>query len=248
MKNLHELRGASLTNTEVGQFIKRNLTDLTTAKIDLEADIHIKNYIDQMQADSDQFDKALMQIQKKEETDVLVELDHQRDASLTILNRQFRVYELSKIPDEIAAFKSLKIVFDKYKNVATMNYEAETNAINNLLQNLSELDYAAHVQTLNLTNYVSRLRSDNNEFDVHFTNRSTDTASTTVYNAKAIRKTMFQNYLKYSNYVLLLSDATDASYYNGILDIINNDRKHYSDLLSKRQGSIKAAKAKPTAS
>jgi hypothetical protein len=248
MKNLHELRGASLTHTEAGQFIKRNLTDLATAKIDLEADIHIKKYVAQMQADSDQFDKALQQIKKKEETDVLAELDHERDISLKILNRQLKVFELSKSPAEIEAFKSLKIVFAKYKNITKMNYEAETNAINSLLQNLSEPDYATHVQTLNLANYVSRLRSDNNEFDVHFTNRSTETASITVYNAKAIRKTMIQNYSNYANYVLLISDSSDAPYYNGILDIINNDRKQYSDLLSKRQGNIMAAKANSAAS
>jgi hypothetical protein len=248
MKNLHELRGASLTHTEAGQFIKRNLSDLATANIDLETDIHIKNYITQMQADSNQFDKALQQIQKKEETDVLAELDRERDASFTILNRQLKVFELSKNPAETAAFKSLKIVFAKYKNLIIMNYEAETNAINNLLQNLSEQEYAVHVETLNLSNYVSRLRSDNNEFDAHFTNRSTETASTTVYNAKAIRKTMIQNYSNYANYVQLISDSTNAPYYNGILDIINNNRKQYSDLLSRRQGNKMAAKTKPTVS
>src|SRR4030095_11026075 len=107
MKNLHELRITALTHIEAGQFGKRNLIDLTNANIDTETDPQIKTYVTQMQDESDLFDKAVLQIQKNEETDVLAELDHERDSSVIILNRQFKVFELSRVPAEIGAFRSL---------------------------------------------------------------------------------------------------------------------------------------------
>src|SRR5688572_15348179 len=98
MKTLHDLRIAGLMHVEAGQLIKRNLTDLATAGIVTDTDIHIKNYVTQMQADSNLFDKALLQIQKSEETAVLMELDNKRDTSVSVLNRQLKVFELSNVP------------------------------------------------------------------------------------------------------------------------------------------------------
>lgn len=237
MKFLHELRPSSLTHVEAGQLIKSNLTDLVTASIGTTADIHINNYVTQMEDDSELFDKALLQTQKNEETDVLLELDRTRDGSISIFSRQLKVYELSNVPAETAAYRSLKIVFAKYKDMAAMNYAAETNAIANLLQDLSESQNADHVETLNLTNYVERLRTDNDQFNAKFSNRSTEIAATVTYNAKAIRKTMIQNYSNYANYVLSMAIAADTPFYNSILNIINYNRKYYSDLLARRQGT-----------
>jgi len=238
MKNLHDLRIASLMHVEAGQLIKRNLSDLATADTNIDTDIHIKSYVTKMQTDSNLFDKALLQIQKNEETDVLRVLDDARDTSVSILNRQLKVFELSDIPAETAAYNSLKILFDNYKNLDKMNYEAETNAIFNLLQDLDKPEYAPHVVTLNLTNYVDRLLTDNEQFNTHFSNRNTQIAATVVYNAKEIRKTMIQNYSKYANYVLLLADSQDTPYYNDILNIINTSRTYYSDLLARRQTPV----------
>lgn len=236
MKELHNLRLTGLTHLEAGQFVKRNLADLTAANVNTATDVHIKNYITQMQTDSALFDKALLQLQKNEETDELAALDHERDMSYMFMYRQFKVYELSKVPAELAAYKSLKIVFSKYKKVTIMNYEAETNAISNLLQDLAIPKYAAHVLTLKLTPHISRLKTDNDNFNARFTTRSTGTAATVVYDAKAIRKTMIANYSNYANYVLLLAQSVNTPYYNGILAIVNNDRKYYSDLLAIRAG------------
>ena len=45
---------------------------------------------------------------------------------------------------------------------------------------------------------------------------------------------MIENYTIYTTYVLSLSNAANTPYYNSLLDIINNIRKYYSDLLARR--------------
>jgi hypothetical protein len=124
-----------------------------------------------------------------------------------------------------------------YRNLPTLNYEAETNAIVNLVQDLNSTKYIAHASTLNLGNYVVRLKVANGNFNTHFSQRNTEVAATIVYDAKAVRRTMIQNYTAYANYIVSLANAANTPYYNGILDIINTNRKYYSDLLSKRHGS-----------
>ena len=238
MKTLHKLRCTSLSHLEAGQIIKRNLDDLVTASIVTTTDVHIQNYIQELTTKSNLFDQALIQIRKKLETEVLIELDQLRDTALSFFNRQLRVYQISENPAQITAYKALKIVVDAHKDLASLNYEAESNGIDNLLSEFANSTFAPHIATLNLSPFVVRIQTTNNNFKTTFSLRSTDVSSTVVYDAKVIRKAMFDSYTNYINYVLALANVTTANnYYDTILDIINQSRKYFSDLLARREGT-----------
>ena len=238
MKTLHKLRFASLSHLEAGQIIKRNLEDLVTAAINTTTDVHINNYIQVLTANSNSFDLALIQIKKKQETEVLIALDQQRDTALSFFNRQLRVYQISENAAHITAFKALKIVVDAHKDLASLNYEAESNGIDNLLSEFGNSTFAPHITTLNLAPFVQRIQTTNNNFKTTFSVRSTDVASTVIYDAKILRKAMYDNYTNYINYVLALANVTTANnYYDTILDIVNQSRKYFSDLLARRDGA-----------
>jgi hypothetical protein len=234
MKSLNTLNLNKLSHLEIGQFIKRNLEDLGVAKTDLKADANLQAYTEKLKAAVESFDQAIIQIKKLEETEVLTILDTDRDKAFAILKRQIDVFELSDVKAESDAFHSLEILLENYKDLPRLNYEAESNAIVKLLSQFSEQKYAGHAKTLNLDKYLERLKKANEIFNATFSQRSSAIAATVVYDAKAIRETINEHYRAYSNYVLALANATDSTYYNNILNTVNQVRKYFSDLLAKR--------------
>ena len=234
---LRKLNIARLTHLEAGQLIKSSIKDLETAAINTATDTHINSYVTKMVTDSVLFDKGLLQIKKNQETEEIARLDDLRDLSLTAFNRQLKVYELSINPLFVAAYKAVTIVVKKYKNLATLNYEAESNGIDNLIADLTSTDFAPHITTLNMGDFVANITATNNDFKVLFSKRSTDISFTEVFNMKLIRKAAFANYTNYTQYVLSLARVdTGDDYYKNILNIVNQSRKYYSDLLAKREG------------
>ena len=234
---LHKLNNARLTHLEAGQLIKSSVKDLETAAINPATDSHINSYVNQMITDSALFDKGLLQIKKNQETDEIARLDRLRDLSLSAFNRQLKVYELSINPAFVAAYKAITIVVKNYKNLATLNYEAESNGIDNLIADFNSPAYAPHIATLNMGAFLGSIAAANDDFKVLFSKRTTDISFTEVFNIKEIRKTAFANYTNYTQYVLSLARVnTGDAYYNNILNIINQTRKYYSDLLAKREG------------
>lgn len=234
---LHKLNVARLTHLEAGQLIKSSIKDLETAAINPATDTHINSYVNQMVTDSAEFDKGLLQIKKNQETEEIARLDHFRDLSLSAFNRQLKVYELSINPVFVTAYKAVTIVVKKYKNLATLNYEAESNGIDNLIADFTSPAYAPHIATLNMGDFVASITATNDDFKLLFSKRTTDISFTEVFNIKLIRKAAFANYTNYTQYVLSLARVdTGDDYYKKILNIINQTRKYYSDLLAKREG------------
>jgi tRNA U34 5-carboxymethylaminomethyl modifying GTPase MnmE/TrmE len=240
MKKLHKLRFAALHNLEAGQLVKSNVTDLATAGINLSTDPIIQNYVTKLTADSSQMDLVLLQVRAQQETHDLEVLDIKRDTSVRVLRMQLNIYKNSDIPAEVAAHNFLKLPFNTYKDIEKLNYEAENNAIDNFIIELAKPQYAAPIATLNLSGLITRMGNDNNSFKTLFSTRSTTTAGTATYDAKAIRKNMITNYDAYATYVLSLTNATTGmpnnGYYSSIFDIVDNIRKYYSDLIARRSG------------
>lgn len=234
---LHKLKIARLTHLEAGQLIKSSIKDLETAAINTATDTHINAYVQKMAADSILFDKGLLQIKKNQETEDIAKLDVERDVSLAAFNRQLKVYELAVNPEFITAYKAIVIVVKKYKNLAKLNYEAESNGIDNLVDDFNSPAYAPHIATLKLEDFVNRIKNSNTDFKLKFSQRSTEISSTEHYDMKSIRKSTMENYNNYTQYVLSLAKVNSGDpYYTAILNIINQTRKYYSDMLAKREG------------
>jgi electron transfer flavoprotein alpha subunit len=234
---LHKLRVAALTHLEAGQLIKSSIKDLETQGIKTTTDRHIAKYVQKLKDDTVLYDKGLLQIQKNEETEELVRLDRIRDLSVGAYNKQLDVFENTRNANKLAAYKSLEIVANKFKDLVNLNYEAESNAIDNLLQELASPTHAPHIATLNMGEFVEDIQQTNEAFKLKFSQRSAHISSTEIFNMKLIRKATFENYNKYIQYVESLSNVdTGNDYYKKILNIINQNRKYHSDILARRQG------------
>ncbi len=229
---------AGLTLTEAGQLVKTTLKDLQTANIPIGNDANIKKYVNLLQDHSVVYDKGLLQTQQNEESKLIANLDHSRDRDLAIFRKQLKVYSLSKKPEEQQAYQSLIILWGTYKNVITLNYEAESNAIDNLVQDLESAKYAPHVTTLKLNEYLAEIKTSNEKFKDVFSKRNTETSFAEVFHMKTIRKETFITYNKFINYVLSMANVEESpsDFYTPMLNLINTSRKYYADLLAKRNG------------
>jgi hypothetical protein len=230
--SLQSLRVSALSNLEAGQLINRHLEDLGTIDPALLTDEPFNNYLLELTTYSDKYERALAQIQKNEETLAISLADKDRDRAHSSCTRCLSLYAISDDPEEVESSRILKIIFRNFKNLPSLNYEAETLAIDKLISDLEEPSAAQHVAKLNMGSYVNRLKNTNETFKALFSSRIQTEALTESYDMKAIRKETFATYRDFCNYVLAMAKAHDTPLFKQALDLINAGRKYYSDRMT----------------
>lgn len=234
MKELENLSITRLLNLEFGQHVKsihkgiRLLGGIVT-------DAVFVNYLTALNTEATEYDRAMVQIFKSDETAKIVAADAVRDAGITAITRGLYVFEVSEDANELLAFASLQTLFNSYSGVQNWNFEAETNGIENFIVDLRSAKYDPHVNLLNLKNYVNRLEAANVAFAGIFEGRTQETASKEVFDVKTLRKNMKVIYTDMVEYVLAMAKAQNTDEFNKSLDVINAVRKYYNTMLAKRQ-------------
>jgi hypothetical protein len=239
MKKLHPVSLSRLSILEIGQHIKSVVSgikalDNSTTTI---ADPILQNYLNQSGVDLDNYDKALLQITKSDETAKIVVADGIRDVAVSALFRYLTVFELSEVAAEVDAFASLNTLAKKYRGLQRWNFEEESNGIDQLVADLNNEKYTPMVNLLNMTNYVTRVATRNNEFKTLFAGRTQEVAFKEVYDVKQLRTNLKNNYNDLVTYVLSMAKAKELPQYDQSLNIINTVRNYYFDLLAKRKGT-----------
>jgi len=242
---LEPLKNANLTNMEAGQLIKRHLSDFTTIDPALPPDSPLNAYIQYLTTQSALYQNGLAQVQANEETAKVALADQNRDVAVDAFGRGLKLYALSDDPLEVEASRSLGLLFGTFKNLATLNYEAESNGIDKLVSDLQSPAYQDKVNVLQMNRYVTRLQMTNESFKAVFGNRMTTTAMTEVYDLKIIRKEMFTKYSEFTSYVLSMAKALNTPLFVTTLNLLNTARKYYADLLARR-AALNAEPEKPS--
>jgi len=241
---LEALRIYDLTNMEAGQLMNRHSDDLATIAPAMLTDAPYNNYVRQITTKSATYQKGLAQVQKNEETDKIALLDGVRDKSVNAFSRALKLYDLSDEPKEVEASKALGILLRTYKDLAILNYEAESIGIDKLVSELESDKYASHVALLNIGRYVTRMKVANANFKSLFGNRMVTGAMTESYDLKVIRKEMLKQYSDFTLYVLAMAKTDDAPpLFITALTLLNTARKYYADLLARRV-AVKEVKEK----
>jgi D-ribose pyranose/furanose isomerase RbsD len=241
---LEPLRTSDLTNMEGGQLFKRHLSDLGTIDPALLIDAPLNTYIQVLTTDADSFEKALAQVRKNEETDKIVLADGIRDKGLDAIGRALKLYAISDDPAEVEASRSISILFDSFKSLANLSYEAETIGIDKLASELTGPNYSPKISLLQMDRYVTRVSNANEAFKTLFSGRMVTTAMTESFDMKTIRKETFKRYSEFCDYVLAMAKALNTPLFITSLNLLNTSRKYYSDQLARRT-AVKPAKAKP---
>jgi len=241
---LEALKKPSLTHLEVGQLIKRHLSDLDTIDPALKTDAPFNGYVNDLAAKVTNYQKGLAQVQMNEDTQKVVLADASRDKANSAFGTGLKLYDLSDIPEEVEASRSLNILFGTYKNLSTLSYEAETLAIDKLVGELLSPAYSSKVSLLQMDRYVTRMKNANEAFKPLFSGRMVTTAMTETYDMKILRTELLNKYSDFAKYVLAMAKATDNPLFANSLNLLNTARKYYNDMVSKRIAP-KTEKAKP---
>ena len=242
--NLETLSASTLTNMEFGQLILRILSDLATIDPSLLTNEAYNNYVQKLKNLVELYEKALAQVQKNEETEKIEQADGSRDKSVGAFGLGLRLYALSDDPEEVEASRGLSILFGSYKNLARLNYEAETLGIDKLVSELSGPNYSPKVNILRMERYVKRLTKTNETFKTLFGGRMVGTAMTQTFDLKTIRIEMLKQYNEFCTYVQVMANAVNTPLFLTSLNLLNTSRKYYSDMLARRT-SKKEEKEKP---
>ncbi len=243
---LEPLKTSNLTNMEVGQLTIRHLSDLDTIDPSLKTDAPFNAYTNDLGLQLGEYQKGLAQVQKNEETEKIVVADATRDKAASAIGAALKLHAMSDIPEEVEASRSLSILFGTYKNLTTLNYEAETLAIDKLTGELNSPAYSEKINMLHMSKYVARLSEANAVFKNLFSGRMVNTAMTESYDMKILRTALLNKYSDFANYTLAMAKATDNPLFANALTLLNTARKYYNDMLAKRTAP-KAEKAKPEA-
>jgi hypothetical protein len=231
---LEELRVSALLNMEFGQLIRRHQDDLATIDPNLLNDQPYNNYLGRLDDQTNLYEKALAQVRENEETKKIAEADDVRDKAVGAFGAAIKLHAMSDLAEEAEASRSLSIVFGAYKNIAKMNYESETMAIDKLVGELNGPNYIGKINDLHMSKYVARMSDANSAFKNLFGGRMVTTASTEAYDMKVIRTELQEIYSDFCDYVLAMAKATENPLFPAALNLINTARKYYADLLARR--------------
>jgi hypothetical protein len=243
---LEPLRLAGLSNMEAGQLIIRHLSDLESIDSSLFTDAPFSAYLQTLSNQSVLFQKGLAQVRKNEETQKIDLADADRDKADTAFGRALKLYAVSDDQAEVEASRGLSILFDNFKNLATLSYEAQTIATDKLVSELTSPAYSSKVSLLQRDRYVTRLQNTNNNFKELFGGRMVTAATTESYDLKVIRSETITKYGEFTTYVLAMAKALEAPLFVQTLSLLNTARKYYADLLARRT-AINDKKTEPTA-
>jgi hypothetical protein len=144
-----------------------------------------------------------------------------------------------------AAYR-LMLLLERYnKPIPLINlpYDAETAAINNMLQELVK-KYAADVKTTGLETWIEELRVRNNAFDQVAIAYNEQQSEKPPFLPKEVRR---ETDAVYKDIVLVISAAIVSEgdeAYSPFVTELNTLIKHYNDLLMQHLGRVRAKKEK----
>ncbi|MGV9003587.1 DUF6261 family protein [Flavobacterium sp.] len=245
MKQLEVLSLTRLTVLEYGQHIKSVHKNILLLGVGFVTDAVMTAYLAQLDAKSIEYDKAMKNIAKSDETAKILTADIERDNGITTLERQLSVYEHSSDASKHLAYLSVRSLFKVYKGIKVANYEEESNGIDNLIVDLRTAKYSPHATLMMMTNGIDELEVLNTKFKDLFDGRTQEIASKEIYDVRAMRADMGIVYSDFCNYTLSMSKAMNTPQYNQSLQVINTIRKYYSDRLVSRPMPKKGQTTEP---
>ena len=236
---LEPLAASTLQTMETGQLTARVVEDVGAIPTELKTDVPYNKYVAKLGEISELYFRALAQVRKREETELIVKADGLRDKTISSFKMAIKLHLAAIDPEEAEAARGLSILFGAYKEIDKMNFEAESLAIDKLVSDLNTPAYSPKIEFLHMQKYVNNMAEANASFKNLFSQRLQGVAATEVFDIKIIRKEMQTLYDDFCEYVLALAKATDLPLFVDTLGLINTSRKYYADLLARCAGNAK---------
>ncbi len=207
--SIKELNTASLTQDELVRLV-RLLVDSDAEKFAINDPI-VKKYLETLEKDATDLEQTNVTLKTDEKKNQLQELDKQRDKYLSVFRRLMQVYELSDDNSpEANAYEQLNDLWlKKYDSLAYLNLVVETQGIDDLIFDLSTNKYSGHVETLNLTEAVDKIKIANDKFKIIYSEMDDDATIKPNFDARSLRIELIETLALFANYVNVLAESSD---------------------------------------
>ncbi len=230
------------TPTNLTMLRKEEMTELLRSTLDicLQNDanaLNLNTQVNALRSIVDQLDDTLVYERENEFTKELEALDSDRDEAITGLRFGFVMNTYHQHPKIKEAAQILLDRVDSYgSSIARMNYESESAAIINLINDFeTEENLKAALQRVGLQNWVDRLKIANQKFRTLYTERITEESKKNKTSFSAIRPeamTVYTNLINRINaYVVLDEEKKYESIHNELITL--TDRYH--QIISNRK-------------
>jgi len=141
------------------------------------------------------------------------------------------------------AARKLKIVFDRFGNVAQLPLNEETSAIYNLVQEVME-NHVSDADKLGLKPWMNKLNADNKAYEALVTGGYEEEATKSELKVKATRAEVDKVVHQIIERIEALIVIEGADNYSEFVRRLNLIFERYANTLAQRQGIAKAKREK----
>lgn len=231
--NISKIKFSRLRNGEHVQFhteVDELITAKTPAALGIEAQYAI--YRPLFGNEYEAFDV----IRKSAVTDELETADVLRDSIFSGLNGIVKS-ALNHFDAEVKkAANRVWVVFSSFGNISVLAYDEETVSIRKLNAELTT-NYAADVQLLGLTGWLTELTNKNDAFDALMKQRYTEDSGKTTLRIKPLRLEVDEAYRKISKRIDALIEVNGEDAYKDFVLELNKRIDKYNNIIARREGS-----------
>lgn len=238
-----QLNIKNLSQTDLAQLVRRFLTQIDEQALTLGDDATISTLMTLIRKELTAFEQSLNQVKGSSETATLAALDRSRDQAYQILVDALGLHRYETDAEKASAYQSVKRLLSSYKEIKEADYEAETNLINRLLEQLNKVDYKEAVSLLGLTSFISKLSDAQSAFEASFSKRAKEGQKRSISQSKLLKEPLMLHYNRLGQYVLIQADTVDDQVAKDLLETYNAGRKYMADKLARQAGK---KKSKPT--
>ena len=231
----------NLANLDFYQFVTAQANRIKSLGDTVLTDADLKQLVVVLLSFAEDFNKAILQVQKSLKSDNIIAKDKARDTSLYAFKAGVKNASYSTDSDELQAASGLTILLDTYGDIAHMSLGKEGAAIDKLIADLEGSTFKPMVDKLGLSGKVTRLKNDNNSFKALFESRRDDSIGKDDVKSIDLRKQVNEQYVLLCDYVLLKAKISDGEQYAQSLEIINAIRKEYTEMVARHKAALKAA-------
>ena len=194
------------------------------------------------------FDRSTKRSRKEPETIVIKDFDSDRKDGFIVLTAAVRQAAAhSIIPEVKAAALALLPIFDLYAGTPKIDYEGETGAIKNLMQDLEKPENVAHIARLGQTENVAALKQININLQAIYEARMQNRydykqEGNTRQRAKALTDELVKFCRAVDGLLLSTEDPDEVADLHSIVSIINATMEQYTRTVHQRLGILAAKK------
>jgi len=209
-----------LKQLDLFQVIKNILVFLNDADLNT---LMLQKVTGELQTAFDAFDKAIIKARKTGYTELLYELDSDRDTAYRGFVAFLKSYLSLPFPERAAAAKAILAIVEKYPSIPVLPLREETAAIINLLQDLDTPETIAQIAALGMTEAVALIESKNAEFETTYNQRTEKEAQVEVEVGKKTRLVLEDAFRNVANAINGLEAAIGEEPYRILSDQINRE-------------------------